>query len=96
MIKRLIASFLSSSRKSILLLGPRQTGKSTLVKNLKPETQINLVDQAVFTRYLSDPGLLRRSVGSARTIMIDEIQRIPSMLNTVQALIDEDKGKRFF
>ena len=84
------------SKKSILLLGPRQTGKSTLMKELKPELLINLADQAVYTRHLTDPGLLRRSVGLAKTIMIDEVQRIPSLLNTVQALIDEDKGRRFF
>ncbi|MGE3758607.1 MAG: ATP-binding protein [Pseudobdellovibrionaceae bacterium] len=96
MIKRLITPFLASSRKSILLLGPRQTGKSTLIKQLDPEIQINLADQAVFTRFLGDPGLLRRSVGLSKSIMIDEIQRIPSLLNTVQALIDENKERRFF
>ena len=96
MIKRLISTFLTSSRKSILLLGPRQTGKSTLIKQLKPETQINLADQVTFTRFLSDPGFLRRTVGASKTIMIDEVQRIPSLLNTVQALIDENKERRFF
>lgn len=96
MIKRLLLPQLRSSTKSILLLGPRQTGKSTLMKQLNPEVSINLADQAVFTRFLSDPGLLRRTIKKQRTILIDEIQRIPSLLNTVQALIDEDKSKRFF
>lgn len=96
MVKRLIAPFIKSTKKSVLLLGPRQTGKSTLIQEMRPDVQINLADQAVFTRFLSDPALLRRTVGKSRTIMIDEIQRIPSLLNTVQALIDEDKGRKFF
>lgn len=96
MIKRLIAPSLQSSKKSILLLGPRQTGKSTLIKQLRPDIEINLADQAVFTRFLSDPSLLRRIVGVSKTIMIDEIQRIPSLLNTIQALIDENKNRRFY
>jgi uncharacterized protein len=96
MINRLLLPHLRRSSKSILLLGPRQTGKSTLIQQMKPELSINLADQAVFTRFLGDPGLLRRSIGKKKTVLIDEIQRIPSLLNTVQALIDEDKSKRFF
>lgn len=96
MVKRLLFEQLKASSKSILLLGPRQTGKSTLIKQLKPELSINLADEAVFTRFLSDPGLLRRSLGKQRTILIDEIQRIPSLLNTVQALLDENKSRRFY
>lgn len=96
MIKRLVASKLTSSKKSLLILGPRQTGKSTLMRSLKPDISINLADQAVFSRYLADQGLLRRTVGTEKTILIDEVQRIPSLLNTVQALIDEDKSRQFF
>lgn len=95
-IKRLILNRLGASNKSILLLGPRQTGKSTLINELKPDLTINLSDQEVFTRYLSDPGLLRRMIGQKYTVLIDEVQRIPSLLNTVQALIDENKSRRFF
>jgi predicted AAA+ superfamily ATPase len=49
-----------------------------------------------FSRFFSDPGLLRRSIGDHKRIFIDEIQRIPSLLNTAQALIDEDKKLQFF
>lgn len=96
LIKRLLLKSLQNSKKSVLLLGPRQTGKSTLMQNLKPHLNINLADQAVYTRHLSDPGLLRRMIGDHRTVMIDEVQRLPSLLNTVQALIDEDKKRCFF
>lgn len=94
-IKRQLQKTLKESSKSILLLGPRQTGKSTMMKQLNPDLEINLADQAQFTRFLADPGLLRRTVGSKKTILIDEIQRIPSLLNTTQALIDEDKSRQF-
>jgi hypothetical protein len=46
MISRLLSSSLRKSPKSVLLLGPRQVGKSTLIKALKPELDINLADEA--------------------------------------------------
>jgi predicted AAA+ superfamily ATPase len=95
LIKRNLLETLQKTRKSILLLGPRQTGKSTLMKQLSPDLIINLADQSQFTRFLADPGLLRRVSAGSRRTMIDEIQRIPSLLNTTQALIDEDKTRQF-
>ena len=52
-----------------------------------------------FIRYLRQPGLLEEQVAmltpkkgsQTRRILIDEVQRIPSILNTVQAIIDEQK-----
>src|SRR3989344_9352575 len=41
-IKRSLSSALNKPRKSVLLLGPRQTGKSTLIETLKPDLTINL------------------------------------------------------
>ncbi|MBI2605328.1 MAG: ATP-binding protein [Deltaproteobacteria bacterium] len=95
-ISRKLERLLAGSKKSILLLGPRQTGKSTLIRRLKPELTLNLADEETFVSFLKDPGLLRRRIGSSKYIFIDEIQRIPSLLNTAQALIDEDKTKRFY
>ncbi len=96
MIQRLIAPELKESRKSILLLGARQTGKSTLIRSLGPDLEIDLADQEVFLAHLKDPGLLRREVSGHKTIFIDEIQRIPSLLNTVQSLIDHERSLKFF
>lgn len=94
-IKRHIEKVLKETSKSVLLLGPRQTGKSTLMQQLRPDLIINLADQAEFTRFLADPGLLRRTIGENRRILIDEVQRLPSLLNTTQALIDEKKSRQF-
>ncbi|USN47200.1 MAG: ATP-binding protein [Pseudobdellovibrionaceae bacterium] len=96
MTKRLLFNKIKDLKKSILLLGPRQTGKSTLIKQLRPEIEINLADQQQFLRHLSDPSLIKSMVAGRKTIFVDEVQRIPSLLNTVQYLIDETPGVQFF
>lgn len=94
--KRTLSPALAKSRKSVLLLGPRQTGKSTLIQELSPSLSINLADEETFVAHLSDPGLLSKKIGNHKTIFIDEIQRIPSLLNTIQAKIDENRNLKFF
>lgn len=94
--KRILGEKLLKAKKSILLLGPRQTGKSTLVRSLKPELTINLADEATFVDFLRDPALLTNTVGKHKTVFIDEVQRIPSLLNTVQALVDDGDGLKFY
>ena len=60
-IDRIAKSNLLKSQKSILLLGPRQTGKSTLLNSIFPEAYgINLADEQLYLAYASDPGLLAR------------------------------------
>lgn len=95
---RLISHRLHASKKSVLLLGPRQVGKSTLCLSLRPQIVVNLADEAVFMSHSKDPGRLRRELEASTgpgLVLIDEIQRIPSLLNTIQALIDEGRGWRF-
>lgn len=91
MIARTIRSALASSNKSILLLGPRQTGKSTLVSNLDPDVVINLAQESTYLDFVRNPGELEdrlRIYRKPATVFIDEIQRIPSLLNTIQFLLD--------
>jgi predicted AAA+ superfamily ATPase len=85
------------TKKSILLLGPRQVGKSTLCQSLSPVKTVNLADEAFFLQYSKDPERLKREILAIQApalIFIDEIQRIPSLLNTIQVLID-DYGKKY-
>ena len=99
MIPRLLTSKLRSARKSCLVLGPRQTGKSTLIKTLAPELTINLAAESEFFRFSSDPHLLESVLAerAPQTVFIDEIQRIPSLLNTIQATVDESaSAPKFF
>ncbi len=98
MINRILSQNIENTHKSIILLGPRQTGKSTLIQNLKPDLEINLANQDTFLEFTSNPKALVGLLDStaAKKIFIDEVQRIPSLLNTVQFLIDQKKGHRFY
>jgi predicted AAA+ superfamily ATPase len=93
---------LKSTPKSFLVIGPRQTGKSTLLKGLGIALEINLANESTYRAHLKDPALLESEVLGLRAdtrgarILVDEVQRIPSMLNTIQALIDSHPKIRFF
>ncbi|MGZ3796339.1 MAG: ATP-binding protein [Pseudobdellovibrionaceae bacterium] len=98
-IKRSITEPILKSKKSILLLGPRQTGKSTLLKSLKPDVIVNLANEREFLRYSSDIGYLETLITEQKpkTVLIDEIQRIPNLLNTLQDIIDNwDHPPKFY
>lgn len=93
---RIIAKRIHKSKKSLLLLGPRQVGKSSLCKLLNPKITFNLADESLFLEFAKDPGRLKRELNvlSKETlILVDEIQRLPSLMNTVQMIIDQSEGK---
>lgn len=99
LIARQISAIIKESKKSILLLGPRQTGKSTLIASLNPDLSINLARESTFLEFAADPTLLDTQIKALRpkSIFIDEVQRLPSLLNTTQALLDETRGAlRFY
>lgn len=98
MIPRIIKNKLIKSKKSTLLLGPRQVGKSTICKELNPVLTINLANEREFLEHSKDVGLIDRIVEAQNKdalIFIDEIQRIPSMLNSLQVLIDNTPSRKF-
>jgi len=84
-------NFSGRDTESAFLWGARLTGKSTLLKMMYPGTlYFDLLLSEVFNRFLSNPALLRETVeadNSSSPVIIDEIQRIPSLLNEVQWLI---------
>lgn len=94
-VKRQLLDTLNNSKKSLLIVGPRQTGKSTILSELSPDLIINLADEETYFNFLKNPSLIKEVSKSKKIIFIDEIQRIPSLLNTIQVLIDADKSKRF-
>lgn len=98
MIKRQLARALVESKKSILLLGPRQSGKSTLIQSLKPECSINLAVEQTHLDFLRNKSELEDRLHklNPKTIFIDEVQRIPSLLNTIQSIIDENPKLKFY
>lgn len=84
--------------KSVLLLGPRQVGKSTLAVSLSPSLSINFARESTYRDHLKDPELLVRlthALTSKDTVFLDEVQRLPFVLNTVQSLVDSADGPRF-
>jgi predicted AAA+ superfamily ATPase len=82
-------------KKSLFLFGPRQTGKSFLLRNLFPNAKIyNLLLSDTFFRLNQRPGLIREEILSSPhfqsdPVIIDEIQKLPILLDEVQALIEE-------
>lgn len=98
MITRKISPLLQKSRKSILLLGPRQVGKSTLIHSLRPDLTVQLADEMEFYTFSSNPGELRTRIESEnpRTVSIDEVQRLPGLLNTTQAIVDSNPQMKFY
>lgn len=95
---RLLRDRIAAGRKSVLLLGPRQVGKSTLCRSLQPDFYVDLADEAEYLAYAKDPGRLRRELDAraeSRLVVVDEVQRLPSLLNTVQSLVDRPRGPRF-
>lgn len=80
--------------KSILLLGSRQVGKTTLLSNIAHDRRINLIHPTVRRRYEEDPGLLigeiemlAESLEKKVLVIIDEVQKVPELMDAVQDLI---------
>lgn len=84
------------ARKSCFLFGPRQTGKSSLIKHsLKNVKIFDLLDNRLFLEFTQRPGRLMESLDKHdKLVVIDEIQRLPILLNDVHMLI-EDRGIKF-
>lgn len=83
--------------KSFFLIGPRMTGKSTLLRNEMPDAvYLDLLDASLFRRLSARPETLRELIPtSARHVIIDEIQKLPALLDEVQRLLDQNKNVRF-
>jgi uncharacterized protein len=79
------------AKKSFFLFGPRGTGKTTWLQQHLPDALfINLLKSQFYNRLSADPGHLRALIppDHAGWIVIDEIQRIPELLNEVHELIE--------
>jgi predicted AAA+ superfamily ATPase len=96
MISRLIEF---PKRQSFFLFGPRQTGKTTLVKSCLPQHSftLDLLNTDRFLTLSRDPSQFRREVEfqierrGVRCIFIDEIQKVPLLLDEVHSLIEKYK-----
>ena len=80
-------------KKSLFLFGPRSTGKTTLLRNqFGPESLINLLRSSTFLTLSEKPSRLREMVNEisqkSKIIIIDEIQKLPGLLDEVHDLIE--------
>jgi len=99
MIHRMINPLLTSS---FFLFGPRGTGKSTFLRHFFPEDKgvlwIDLLDPEQEDRYSRSPGelieQLNASPGKIQWVIVDEIQKVPRLLDVVHSGI-ESTGVRF-
>ena len=85
--------------RSVFLFGPRQTGKTTWLRRCFPDAPwFNLLHGEVFLRLAREPGRLRAELAArgpaSGPVIIDEIQKLPSLLDDVHDLI-ESRGLRF-
>ena len=85
--------------RSVFLFGPRQTGKTTWLRQCFPESvSLNLLHGDVFLRLSREPGRLRQELATmdpaAGPVVIDEIQKLPGLLDEVHDLI-VSRGFRF-
>ena len=82
--------------KSFFLFGPRGTGKTTWVKSTFPEAvYLDLLEAELYNDLLANPGRLESLIPKnfKSWVVIDEVQRIPELLNEVHRLIESEKFK---
>src|SRR4030042_1089383 len=83
-------------KKSHFLFGPRQTGKTSLIRHsLKGVRSYDLLDNSVYLSLSQDPGRIAQEINPRdKIVVVDEIQRLPVLLNEGHRLIEE-RGIRF-
>ena len=94
-----INRFFHSPKSSYFLFGPRGTGKTTWLKqNCKKELIIDLLEPGLYRRYKARPERLKELVEGnpdKKIVIIDEIQKVPELLDVVHALIEDKPAMQF-
>ena len=93
MVKGVLPRILVPPKGSFFLFGARGVGKSTWAREiLAGAYRFDLLDEALFQSLLADPGLFGaelRTLAPGRWVVVDEVQRIPGLLNEVHRAIEE-------
>lgn len=82
-------------KKSFFLFGPRSVGKTTLIQEQLPEAVVyDLLDNRVYSELLRRPSIIEERLQGDRPVVIDEVQKLPQLLDEVHRLIQRT-GQRF-
>jgi len=91
--------FLSGPAGSFFLFGPRGTGKSTWLQATLPEAlRVDLLDPASQRQFQARPERLRELLAGqsgVRDVVVDEIQKVPALLDVVHQMVEADHKLRF-
>src|SRR5688572_3393440 len=93
-----VPRFLDPGRAHYFLLGPRGTGKTSWCAHQYPEAlRVDLLDPAVLRQLSARPERLAELVAGAtnKQIVIDEVQKLPGLLEVVHLLIERKTGQQF-
>jgi uncharacterized protein len=94
-----IPRFFTVPDQSFFLFGPRGTGKSTFLRHRNPDALwIDLLKPDVFRSYAARPERIIEAVHGdpgKKTIIIDEVQKVPEILSAVHSLIEEKNNRTF-
>lgn len=107
MVKRLLdLSKIIRPGQSVLMLGPRGVGKTVLstqyLKSINNAYSINLLHHDLYLRYLTSSKLFRSEIeqkiskNGRLTVFVDEVQKLPFLLDEVHSLIEGNKKKLNF
>ena len=82
---------------AVALLGPRQSGKTTLAQLSFPNhAYVNLEDLETRQRAMSDPKRFLKDFPSKSGIILDEIQNVPDLFSYIQVISDVEKKNGYF
>ena len=91
----LLNRILEAPHQSFFLMGPRGSGKSTWLRATFPDAHvIDLLSERTYQRLLANPGQFAdelRAVPAERWVIVDEVQRLPGLLNEVHRFIEEKR-----
>jgi predicted AAA+ superfamily ATPase len=97
MAPRAYRRLMAAPKGSFFLFGVRGVGKSTWIRETFPDAYlVDLLDESRFQTLLANPALLAdelRALPRQRLVVLDEVQRVPALLNEVHRAIETDRRR---